>query len=327
MLDLISIGDTTIDNFLKIHDAEVAASLDKTKRMLFVEYGSKVMVDEFNHSVGGNAAHSAIGASRLKLKTAIYTNIGSDFSDNQIIKKLKQENVSTKYVAVNEGMESNLSTILTFKGERTIFSYHQNWHYNLPDLEPSKWVYFTSLAKTFVDTNLIADICSYLERTGANLLYNPGTFQIKYGIKKFPKLLLLTTVFIVNLEESKRILGYENEKNIPIKKLLKDLIDLGPKMVIITDASKGSFGYDGKTFYSLGVFPVEVKEMTGAGDAYATGLLGGLFYGLSLKDAMRWGAANSSSVIGQIGPQGGLLTYHKMQEVLRQNSKIIAKDI
>ncbi len=327
MFDLISIGDVTIDNFIKIHDAEVSCSIDKAKCLLCLEYGSKIEVDKFTHSVGGNAAHSAIGGARLKLKTAIYANVGSDPAGKQIIEKLTAEEIDTKYLAVNEGMESNLSTVLTFKGERTILAYHQDWEYSLPDLDFAKWVYFTSLSKSFTESNLINELGLYLERTGANLLYNPGTYQIQYGVKKYPRLLSLTQIFIVNIEESKRILGYEDTKDIAVKKLLKGLADLGPRFVVITDSNKGSYGFDGENFYHLGVFPANLVEATGAGDAYATGVLAGLFYGKDLKEAMRWGAANSASVVEQIGPQGGLLTYQKMQEKLKANSKIMAREI
>jgi len=67
--------------------------------------------------------------------------------------------------------------------------------------------------------------------------------------------------------------------------------------------------------------------MTGAGDAYATGVLAGLFYGKDLPEAMRWGAANGASVVEEIGPQKGLLSYDKMQARLKENSKITAKEI
>lgn len=327
MYDLISIGDATIDNFIQIHDAEVLCTLDKTKCLLCVGYGSKIAVDKFKHLVGGNAAHNAMGGARLKLRSAIYVNIGSDPSGKQILDKLKEEGVSTRYVVTNEGMESNLSTILTFKGERTIFVYHQDWKYKLPDLDSTRWIYFTSLSESFTESNLLNELCLYLERTGAKLLYNPGTYQIHHGVKKYPKLLSLTEIFIVNKEEAKKVLGYEDAKDIAIKKLLKGIADLGSKMVIITDGDKGSYGFDGQAFYQLGIFPAHLIEMTGAGDAYATGVLAGLFYGKELKEAMRWGAANSASVIGEIGPQGGLLTYNKMQEKLKENSKIVAKEI
>ncbi len=84
MFDLISIGDATIDNFVVIHDAEVKCNIDKTECKLCIDYGDKIAVDKLTHSVGGNAANNAVGSSRLKLKGAIYVNVGSDSSGEQI---------------------------------------------------------------------------------------------------------------------------------------------------------------------------------------------------------------------------------------------------
>jgi hypothetical protein len=41
---------------------------------------------------------------------------------------------------------------------------------------------------------------------------------------------------------------------------------------------------------------------------------------------MRWGAANSASVVEQIGAQAGLLSSNKMQEKLKENKNITAKE-
>lgn len=327
MFDLISIGDATIDNFVQIKDAEVKCNLDKTECKLCIDYGDKISVDKLTHLVAGNAANNAIGSSRLKLKSAIYVNVGEDAPGSQIKNKLQDEDVDTRYVIVNKGMESNLSTVINFQGERTILVYHQAWRYKLPDLENSRWVYFTSVSSSFTDSNLLKELEVYLERTGAKLLYNPGTYQIQAGVKKNPRLLSLTELFIVNKEEAKRILGYKDEDDILIKKLLKAISDLGPRMIVITDGEEGSYGIDGQNFYHLGIFPAHLLEMTGAGDAYATGVLSGLFYGKSLPEVMRWGAANGAAVVEYIGPQEGLLTYNKMQEKLKENSKIVTKEI
>lgn len=327
MFDLISIGDATIDNFVQIHDAEVRCNLNKTQCQLCVEYGDKIAVDKLTSLVAGNAANNAVGSARLKLKTAIYVNVGEDSSGKEIEAKLKREGVNTNYVVVNKGMESNLSTVLNFQGERTIFVYHQPWKYQLPDLDKAKWVYFTSVAPSFTQSNLLSELTQYLERTGAKLLYNPGTYQMKAGVKKNPRLLSLTELFMVNIEEAKRILGFDEGKDVPIKKLLRDLSGLGPKMIVITDGKEGSYGYDVEKYYHLGIFPAKLLEMTGAGDGYATGVLAGLFHGKDLPEAMRWGAANGASVVEQVGPQAGLLTYSQMQEKLKENSKIVAKEI
>ena len=328
MFDLISIGDSVIDTFLKLHDAEVKCSINRKDCKICMNYGDKIPLDGPPISmVAGNAANNAVGGSRLGLKTAIYVNVGEDDGGERTIKKLKMEKIDTRYVVVNKGMENNYHTVLNFQGERTILIYHQPWKYNLPDLDSSRWVYLTSLSPTFTDTNLIKEITAYLERTGAKLLFNPGTYQMKAGVKKNPRLLSLTETFIVNIEEARRILYGKDDADVSVKKLLKEIADLGPKMVIITDGAEGSYGFDGEKYYHLGIFEAKLLEMTGSGDAFATGTLAGLFHGKDLPEAMRWGAANGASVVEQVGPQAGLLTYNAMLEKLKANSKIVAKEI
>ena len=131
----------------------------------------------------------------------------------------------------------------------------------------------------------------------------------------------------MNLEEAKKFLGYKDDEKIEIKKLLKKLADLGPKNVVITDGKNGSFCFDGENYYKLDVFPAELVQKTGAGDAFATATLAGLFYGNPLSEAIRWGTSNSASVISAMGPQEGLLTLNKLKESLNKNPKIVAKKI
>lgn len=327
MFDLISLGDVVIDTFIPLTDAEIEVNHNGTDRKLCLRYGDKIPVGPSIFMVAGNAANNAVGSSRLNLKTAIYANVGGDDDGGRIKRKFKEEGIDNRYVVVNEDLPSNHHVVLDFKGERTILIYHQPWKYHFPELDKSKWVYLTSLSPSFVDSDLIEQLIRYLERTGANMLYNPGTFQIKVGVKKNPRLLSLTEAFIVNVEEAKLILGYKESENVNIKKILRGIVDLGPRMAIITDGGKGSYGYDGEKFYQLGVFPAKLVEMTGSGDAYATGVLAGLFYGKILAEAMRWGAANGASVVEQVGPQAGLLTYNQMQERLKESAKIVAKEI
>ncbi len=328
MFDLISIGDCVIDTFVPITDAEVIDTDGEMK--LALRYGDKIPVGESISMVAGNAANNAVGGARLKLKTAIYTNVGKkddDEADHRIITKFKKEGIDTRYVVENSELPSNHHVVLDFKGERTILIYHQPWKFNLPDLDNSKWIYLTSLSPSYIESELYDQITRYLERSGSSLVYQPGTFQIKQGIKKNPRLLSLVELFIVNVEEAKLILGHDEGDKVPIKKLLQGLADLGPKMVVITDGGEGSYGFDGEKFFHLDIFPAKLVEMTGSGDAFATGTLAGLFHGEDLPGAMRWGAANGASVVEQIGPQAGLLTYNQMQEKLREHSKIMAKEI
>ncbi len=328
MYDLISIGDVVVDTYIPLIKAEV---LEKDGvKLLGLPYAGKLWVEQSNSMVGGNAANNAVGSSRLGLKTAIYTNVGNkdeDEWDDRIIAKLKKEKVDTRYVVETDELPSNHNIVLDFKGERTILVHHQPWRFNLPDLDKTKWLYLTSMAPSFADSNLINQITNYVERSGAKLVYQPGTFQLRWGLKNNSKILVLSQAFIVNCEEAKIFLGHNTQDKISVKNLLSKISNLGPKMVMITDGVNGSFGYDSKNFYKLDSFPAKLVEMTGAGDAYASGLSAGLLYGKDLKEAMRWGAANGAAVVEKLGPQAGLLTDSQMQERLKKNSKIVAKEI
>lgn len=327
MFDLISIGDARIDNFVHLPKAHIMCSLNKETCEICLRYGDKIPIDDVKSLTAGNNNNNAIGAARLKMKVALYGNIGGDANGKMILDHLKKEGVETRYVVINKDISTEQSIVINYQGERTILVYHYPWDYNLPDLDNTKWVYFSSVSFSFSKTPLISQIERYLERIGASLVYTPGTHQLNYGVKKNPRLLSLTRVFIVNKEEAKKVLGINEDKKVDIKKLLKSLADLGPKMVVITDGSDGSYGFDGEKYFQIGLFPAKLMEMTGSGDAYATGLIAGLFHGNSLDEAMRWGAANGAAVVEQIGPQAGLLTYNKMQEKLKENSKILAKEI
>ena len=328
MFDLITIGDTVIDTYLPIDDAQILE--DKNVKYLGLKYGYKIPVSDGISVVAGNAANNAIGSSRLKLKTAIYTNVGNkddEQNDDRIKAKLKGEGVDICYIAETDSLPSNNNIVLTFKGERTILVHHQPFKFSLPDLDKSKWVYLTSMAPNYIDTPVINQLLNYLERTGAKLAYQPGTFQVKLRAKKQHRILSVTEFFVLNVEEAIHFLEDERKTPIPIKELLLNLHKLGPRKVVITDGGKGSFGFDGEKFFQMDVFPAKLVEMTGAGDAFATGTLAGMIYGHPLEEAMRWGAANSASVVEQVGSTPGLLSLNKMEEKLKENKKIIAEEI
>ena len=145
--DIISIGDPTIDTFLLIHDIEIKKINGAQKAI--INWGDKLPVDEFYRTVAGNAANNAVGSSRLGLKTAFYTVLANDTGGREIIHKMKKEKVSTEYVVIDEKHPTNASTVISYKGERTILVYHEHRKYKLPKLAASEWVYLTSLGVGF----------------------------------------------------------------------------------------------------------------------------------------------------------------------------------
>src|SRR3990172_1808168 len=58
--DVISIGDSTIDTFVKIHDATIECDINKQECRICLNYGGKIPVEDISHQVAGNAANVSV---------------------------------------------------------------------------------------------------------------------------------------------------------------------------------------------------------------------------------------------------------------------------
>lgn len=322
MLDIVSIGDTTVDVFLGIDEATVLCDLDTDACTISMNYADKIPVKSAVEILAvGNAANNAVGSHRLGLETALYTHLGNDVSGVKMREALIERGVSDQFVVMDEDRGSNYSTVLNYKAERTILVYHEPREYNLPDIQDTKWIYLTSVAAGH--DGLHAQVLEKVKERGIKLGFNPGSHQLNAGLEKLKDLIEVSEVFIVNKEEAWKLFGKEDE----IKDLLKKIKDHGPTFVIVTDGPEGSYGFDGENYFHLGTLDSPVIERTGAGDAYSTGLITALIHGKSLDEAMMWGNLNSTSVLQYIGAQEGLLTLDQMQNEFEKHNDFRPKNI
>lgn len=314
-LDLISVGDSTIDVFQEIHEASAICTIDPEKCWFCVNYASKIAVDKLTRIAAvGNCANNAIGSSRLGLKTAIYTHVGDDADGEEMIEIIKKEGVVPEFIHIDEGKKSNFSSVVNFKGERVIFVYHEEREYRLPDLPASTWVYYTSAGKGHQQLN--SQVVEHIRKHEVRLGYNPGTHQLATGIDEVKKLLEVCEALLLNREEAHSLVGGEVSDT---KGLLDALRKYGAKTVVITDARNGSFATDGQKYLHCGI-PEEspVIERTGVGDAYSTGFIAALVRGKSIQEAMVDATLNSTSVVQYIGAREGLLTPEGLEEMRKK---------
>ena len=320
--DIISIGDATLDHFLKISDVIIDCSHKKQSVcMLCLRYADKIAVDELHKVIGGNAANSAVGSARLGLRSAIYTVLGDDDTGQRIHQMLLSEKVSDEYVQHAKGQQTNFSVVLNTNSERTILVYHIDRKYKLPKLRSTEWLYFTSIGKGH--DVLHEPIRKYVKNNKVKMAFNPGTFQLKEGAEILKYLIEVTEVLFVNVEEARLIVGNHKDN----KKLLRALHKMGAKIPVVTDGPKGAYTYDGQTFWHIGTTPTEVIERTGAGDAFGTAFMAALLKGKTIPTALRWGTMNSASVIQFIGPEEGLLTEPQLISWLKKFPDIKAEEI
>ena len=319
--DLVAIGDVVTDAFIRIKDASVNCDLNREHCKLSFNFGDKIPY-EFVEVVKavGNSANAAVSASRLGINTGLVSNVGSDENGKDCIEALKKNRVSTDYISIHQGKETNYHYVLWFEDERTILVKHHEYTYVFPEIETPKWIYLSSLAENSLPYHL--EIAEYLKaHPEVNLVFQPGTFQIKLGYKKLRELYELAHLFFCNVDEAKRILAIEG--GVEIVPLLKQMHGLGPKVVVITDGRKGAYTYDGETTWFMPPYPDPKPpyERTGAGDAFASTFTSAMILGKTIPEALSWAPINSMSVVQKVGAQKGLLTREALEEYLKNAPK------
>lgn len=317
MVDLLVIGDCSIDQLMVLDKTSLveynASNLkNKTPEVCFV-HGSKIPVQEMYFNFGGNACHVSIGASRLGLKTAIYTELGKDDNGEQFLKLFKKNKVNVKNTNLNPTKKTNVHSIFYYKSERTILSFHEVYNYklNFKALSKPKWIYYTSLAKGF--ETFQQSLVDYVTKNPEiGVAFNPGTYQLNADLKHLTNILKVTNVVFVNKQEAQKITRNYSQD---LLKLHISLNKLGPQISVITDGKNGASAYDSHelTTQTTDLDNKLIVDKTGAGDAYATGFLGALHYKKSIKEAMEWGQKNSNNVIQHIGAIDSLLTKTQIQ--------------
>ncbi len=317
-IDLVAIGSSTMDIIMSVDDIirlEFTGRDGGSKKYTGIEYSSKVNVKGVRFTPGGSAANIACNVSQLGMKTAYIGKMGTDTNGDACIADMKSKNVDVSGVIRSDKDVTATSVILMtpWGRDRSILAYK-----GANDLlEPDEVNYdLIAGAKVFAWTSLttqngvesIARAIDVCKSNGGIVLGAPSMSIIMNNREGFKRLLKGTDILSFNDEELEAATG-DNLATQAVEKIL----EMGPKLVAVTMGSKGSLVSDGKTLVETGTFPIEVMDTTGAGDAFASGILFGYLKGLDLHDTAKLGAAMASKEIQQAGVRIGV--PHSEQEL------------
>lgn len=315
-MDFIAIGDTTVDEFIRLKEARVNCDINDQDCTISMRWGDKIPYQSAEVIAGvGNAANAAVAAARLGLSSGFVSNVGHDRAGEEILATFTREGIDTRYVAVNEGIPTNHHYVLMYEAERTILIRHEAYPYVIPEgFEAPKWIYLSSTgenAAAFHDA-LPKWLAAHPE---TKLAFQPGTFQIQMGKDVLAPLYRATELVACNKQEAERILGMGETE---IKTLLEAMRALGPKIALITDGPNGAYAYDGTDMFSVPMYPDPKPPVsrTGAGDATTSTVVAALALGKPLQEALAWGPINAMSVVQHIGAQRGLLSRENIEKYL-----------
>lgn len=306
MARMVSLGAALQDIYLIDHDDLVPTTIGDAAIFGKVLVGSKVDIDRISYEVGGGGVNSAISFARHGHEAIFMGNLSRDPAGAAIIKTLNREGVDNSYVNFLERKSTGTSVVLldSKSGERTILTYRgaseQFGNFNEKDLDliQPDWLYVTTLRG---DMDTLLRFFEHAHEIGTKIMFNPGVKELD-NPKELIKLLQYVTILNVNKSEAARIVP-----GVVLTELLYHLNNY-TEIAIITDGPMGGIAGNGQEVYRFGIYEdARVKDATGAGDAFGSGFLAALAAKKSFRSALIFASANSTSVVGKLGANKGIL--------------------
>lgn len=301
MLDIITIGSATMDVFVQtdVRTLKIRTKKDKQEYISF-PLGSKMLIKELHHHTGGGGTNTAVTFAKSGFKTGFLGNIGDDHNGELILKELKNHKI--KFLGKIHG-KTGYSVILDANNDRTALVY-KGCNNEMPIEKhkikrlKAKWFYIASV------TEKMFGVAKDIAQKKAKICFNPSSYVVRKGLAYIRPILRNTYCLILNAEEAK-LLTNKNDNYENLKLLKKKIIFDG--IVVITAGKKGVYVYHNNKTYFLKADSINVKETTGAGDAFASGFVSGLIRKHPIEFSMKMGMKNAEHTIQKLGAKEGLL--------------------
>ena len=305
-MKILGIGNAIIDvickvddNFLKKNDL-TKGTMKLVNQDEFKALTSELKIEETIS--GGSVANSIVGLSQLNNEVGFIGKINNDKFGNEYEKGLKKEKVKFFYSKKDEDAPTGTCLILiTPDSERTMCT-------------------FLGIAGKINENDINIEAIKKSEITFfEGYLWDEG--HPKKAFEKAIKSSKITAMSLsdkfcvdrhksnfLNLVKNSLDITFANEQEIlslvdtnSFEEAVSFSKNLG-KLIVITRGEKGSMSIKNEEVFEFGVQKnLEIVDLTGAGDLFASGFLHGQINNLSLKESLQKGTEMSSKIIQKIG--------------------------
>lgn len=272
---------------------------------------------EMARAGGGQAATTMAGLARLGLRTAYIGAVGDDEEGAFSLASLRAEGVNVEGVVTQKGRASQFAVVIVQceggrqeRGARTIL-----------------WRREVSLAPGDVREEVVrAGRCLHLDGHNVEAEILAARWAREEGAPVFldaerapagMDALIGLTDYLVAAEGFPALFTGCSDR----REGLRLLRAMGPGVVGVTLGARGALAYDGRRFHEAPGFRVDVRDTTGAGDAFRAGFLYGALRRMDLEDTLRFANAVAAMSCTALGGRAALPRLAEARAFLRAHGR------
>jgi sugar/nucleoside kinase (ribokinase family) len=266
-------------------------------------------------ATGGCALSTATALARLGTPTALCGCVGDDLLGDVMRREAESRGLGTAWLRTARGQLTSASIVLdSSDGERSfLHNPGASAALSARDVERAlaaglRWLHIGgALVLPSLDGEPLAGVLRNARERGIVTSLDPVYDATGHWDRLHASLPYLD-VFCPNLTEARGISGEDSAGGCAAW-----LRDRGVERVAIKLGREGAFALDAETAELVAPFPVDTRDETGAGDAFAGGLIHGLLQGWPLARAVR--LANAVGALSTRG-MGASSTLPDLEEAL-----------
>ena len=269
--------------------------------------GETLTGHSFSTVPGGKGANQAVAIARLNTPTVMIGRVGSDSFGQELLQSLRSAKIQIEDVLVDDAASSGVALVaVDDDSENTIIVIAgANGRVNNSDIErlsPRLTGANSLLLQLEIPIAAVKAAAQAAQKAGVRVILDPAPARSDLPIDLYPLIDILTP----NAIEAEQLVGFPIESPALVAEAATVLQQRGVKTVVIKLGAKGGFCATPNEAFFFPAFRVTAIDTVAAGDAFNGGLTAALAEGLSLREAVTWGAAAGALAASQSGAQSSL---------------------
>lgn len=284
--------------------------------------GETLLGDNFLKVPGGKGANQAVALAKLGVPTQMVGRVGGDSFGAELVQNLHDAGVQTDKIFVDETVSSGVAMItVAHNGDNEIIVIPgANGQVNQEDVERLSRILPTAkalLLQLEIPINTVVAAAQAARNANITVILDPAPAQADLPAELYP----LVDIITPNEVEAGQLVGFPVDGEDAAAKAAGVLLQRGVKSAIVKLGAKGVICATEKEVFFVPAFSVEAVDTVAAGDAFNGGLAAGLYTGLSLNQAVVWGAAAGALAATKLGAQTSLPDRFTFDTFLKERGR------
>jgi sugar/nucleoside kinase (ribokinase family) len=310
-MDVICVGNLVADIFASpIDSIPLAGQLKLTERLLL--------------GVGGCAANTAACLRRLGKEVTVFGKVGKDLFGDFVLKDLERLGIEASGIKRSQTFPTSATLIINVEGEdrRYLHTIGANADFTLADVERSALEGARALyvggylaMPRFQTIDLVQLFRAAKARSLRTILDVVVPAGSLVSLEQVGPVLTYTDAFLPNDDEAARLTGQSD----PARQAESLAIFNQECAIIITQGKQGALARRNTEVIQADRFKVKSVDDSGAGDAFAAGLIYGLLEEWSLEKILGFASAIGASSTRALGCIDGVFHVDEANAFVAEN--------